>query len=323
MSSGAAGFALLLIFIFQTQIWTSISQGSECLCNSTNSRCDHSGLCRCDPGWEGPLCARCALMPGCVHGSCELPWQCVCEEGWGGRFCSKDLRACHSAPCLHGGTCVMEDSGDITCLCAEGYHGNRCQLRAGPCHQHRWACLNGGQCEDHFGFAASFSCRCLAGFSGARCEVDIDDCVLSPCANGATCSDGVNRFTCSCAPGFSGRFCSVNVDECASRPCANGGRCLDLANAYRCLCRHGYAGPACLTRPDVAPSNHSGRMLRVTLSEHGSAPSLSHTQVIAVVTLAAATLALVLLTATLVLHAHFGLAPYWPRWGRSLRTEKV
>ncbi|XP_033836071.2 protein delta homolog 2 [Periophthalmus magnuspinnatus] len=312
------GTALL---IFLVQIPNSISQGPECLCNSTNSRCDHTGVCRCDPGWEGPLCAHCALMPGCVHGSCELPWQCVCAEGWGGRFCDKDLRACQSAPCLHGGSCVMEDSGDVTCLCADSYHGDRCQLRAGPCHLLRSPCLNGGQCEDQSGFADSFSCRCLSGFSGARCEVDVDDCALSPCANGATCTDGVNRFTCTCASGFSGRFCSVNVDECASRPCANGGRCLDQANGYRCLCRHGYAGPTCLSR--AAPANHSERTLRVTLSERGPAPSLSQTQVVTVVTLGAATGALVTLTATLVLHRHCGHASCWRRWGRSSRTEKV
>uniref|UniRef100_A0A8C6WHK4 EGF-like domain-containing protein n=1 Tax=Neogobius melanostomus TaxID=47308 RepID=A0A8C6WHK4_9GOBI len=255
-------------------------------------------------------------MPGCVHGSCDLPWQCLCEEGWGGRFCSKDLRAClHGAPCLNGGTCVMDEDGDLTCECAQGYHGDRCQLRAGHvCVSER------GQCEDSDGFSDSFLCRCLAGFSGARCEVDIDDCALTPCANGATCTDGVNRFTCTCAAGFSGRFCSVNVDECASRPCANGGRCLDRANGYRCLCRHGYTGPTCQGQLTPAPANHSERTLRVTVSERSSAPSLSQTQVITVLTLAIATLALVTLTATLVLHRHCGHAPC--RWRRGLRTEK-
>ena len=38
-----------------------------------------------------------------------------------------------------------------------------------------------GTCVDKVN---SFSCYCDAGFTGVRCEVDIDDCLLSPCVNG-------------------------------------------------------------------------------------------------------------------------------------------
>ncbi|CAL9688240.1 unnamed protein product [Knipowitschia caucasica] len=273
-------------------------------------------------------------MPGCLHGSCDRPWQCECHEGWGGRFCNKDLRACLSAPCLHGGTCQIADSGDATCVCAHGYHGDRCQLRAGPCHQLRSPCLNGGQCDDQSGFLDTFTCRCLAGFSGRRCEQDVDDCALSPCANGANgananvalcspcangalCVDGVSQFTCVCAAGFSGRFCSVNIDECASRPCANRGRCVDRANGFRCLCRHGYSGPTCLS-PPTPPAN---RTLRVTVRERGPAP-LSQGQLVSVVMLALTTVAMVTVTATLVLHTHCGHI-YSRCWGHCQRTHKI
>ncbi|CAF87407.1 unnamed protein product, partial [Tetraodon nigroviridis] len=59
---------------------------------------------------------------------------------------------------------------------------------------------------------------------------------MAPCANGATCLDGVNRFSCVCPPGFSGRFCTVNLERCVSRPCSNGGRCIDRAGGFRCIC---------------------------------------------------------------------------------------
>ena len=37
--------------------------------------------------------------------------------------------------------------------------------------------------------------------------LDINDCVQSNCANGATCVDGINNYTCSCTPGWEGHFC--------------------------------------------------------------------------------------------------------------------
>ena len=38
-------------------------------------------------------------------------------------------------------------------------------------------------------------------------SLDINECSSSPCQNGATCHDGVNRYTCSCVPGFTGIHC--------------------------------------------------------------------------------------------------------------------
>ena len=38
---------------------------------------------------------------------------------------------------------------------------------------------------------------------------DIDECVSEPCANGATCNDGVNHFDCSCVDGYTGRVCET------------------------------------------------------------------------------------------------------------------
>ncbi|XP_072247537.1 uncharacterized protein dlk2 [Leuresthes tenuis] len=317
---------------------------SDCSCNLTNSRCDESGVCRCDPGWDGEQCDRCVPMPGCVHGSCLQPWQCSCEPGWGGRFCDKDLSVCsQQQPCQNGATCVMEDSGDFTCLCPEGFHGPNCQRRTGPCHQRRSLCKNGGLCDDADGFAEELTCHCLAGFTGPRCENNMDDCLMMPCANGATCLDGVNRFSCVCPAGFTGRFCSINLDDCASRPCLNGGRCLDRAGGFHCVCRPSFTGATCETplrhRNATQPgwttlgwegggawrnsSRNDDRSVKVTVSER-SASSLSGMQFIIVLVLAGMTLGAVVLTAALLLQGHCrdcGHAPCWSSPPASLRGE--
>lgn len=36
---------------------------------------------------------------------------------------------------------------------------------------------------------------------------DINECLSNPCANGGTCTDGVNMYTCACAPGYDGLQC--------------------------------------------------------------------------------------------------------------------
>ncbi|XP_029963409.1 protein delta homolog 2 isoform X2 [Salarias fasciatus] len=317
------------VFVFIAIIQPISGEGGNCSCSFSNSRCDEGGVCRCDPGWDGGRCERCVPMPGCVHGSCLQPWQCSCEPGWGGRFCDKDLSACSLQPCANGATCLMADSGDFSCLCPEGFTGLKCERRIGPCSRRRSPCKNGGLCEDANGFAAELTCRCLAGFSGPRCETDVDDCLMSPCANGATCLDGVNRFSCVCPAGFSGRFCSVNLDDCASRPCLNGGRCLDRAGGFSCVCRTGFAGNACETQlraaqlEGVTPgwegggektqrnavtltNRNSSRqvdgLLRVTVSERGG--RMPRPQLIVLLVLAAMTLAVVALTAILVLQGH-------------------
>uniref|UniRef100_A0A4W6CM00 Delta like non-canonical Notch ligand 2 n=1 Tax=Lates calcarifer TaxID=8187 RepID=A0A4W6CM00_LATCA len=277
---------------------------------------------RCDPGWDGERCERCVPMPGCVHGSCQQPWQCSCEPGWGGHLsvCSEQQ------PCQNGATCVMEDSGEYTCLCPEGFHGRDCQLKTGPCHQRRSPCKNGGLCEDADGFAAELTCRCLAGFTGPRCETNVDDCLMRPCGNGATCLDGVNRFSCLCPAGFTGRFCTVNLDDCVSQPCLNAGRCLDRAGGFHCVCRPGFIGATCETpqrnhdprRPGWTTlgwegGGRGGRLFKVTVSER-RATGLSEVQLIVLLVLAGLTLGVVVLTAAFVLQGHCrdcGHAPCW------------
>lgn len=66
--------------------------------------------------------------------------------------------------------------------------------------------------------------------AGVNCEVEIDECEVTPCQNGATCHDHVGLYTCECLPGYEGINCELDINECYSSPCLHDGRCVDMVN---------------------------------------------------------------------------------------------
>ena len=40
-------------------------------------------------------------------------------------------------------------------------------------------------------------------------SLDVDECVLNPCKNGASCKDKVNGYKCQCKAGYSGTNCET------------------------------------------------------------------------------------------------------------------
>lgn len=174
---------------------------------------------------------------------------------------------------------------------------------------------------------------------GAHCEVNVDDCLMRPCANGATCLDGINRFSCLCPEGFAGRFCTINLDDCASRPCQRGARCRDRVHDFDCLCPSGYGGKTCeLVLPGPAPATladmplgptsamvvpatgpvpHSAGagLLRISVKEvvRRQEARLGESSLVAVVVFGALTATLVLSTVLLTLRAwRRGVCPPGP-----------
>ena len=112
---------------------------------------------------------------------------------------------------------------------------------------------------------------------------EIDDCVNHTCANGGSCTDGINSYSCNCLVGFTGNYCQIgmldlllesfliscvctvhyflccsfltnfgilfslcaDIDDCVNLTCANGGSCVDGVNSYSCSCVAGYTGGHC------------------------------------------------------------------------------
>lgn len=85
----------------------------------------------------------------------------------------------------------------------------------------------------------SFSCQCpsisvnLLGIS--LIAVSLTGPTCNTCAPGFA-QDPANLLSFSC---------SLNINECASTPCQNGGSCVDYINKYQCLCVSGYSGANC------------------------------------------------------------------------------
>uniref|UniRef100_A0A8C9QDN8 Protein delta homolog 1 n=1 Tax=Spermophilus dauricus TaxID=99837 RepID=A0A8C9QDN8_SPEDA len=194
-------------------------------CDPKNGFCEDDNVCRCQPGWQGPLCDQCVTSPGCVNGLCEEPWQCICKD-WDFFLYPPDVRACTSTPCSNNGTCVDLDSGRYECSCPPGFSGQDCQEKDGPCVINGSPCQHGGTCVDDEGRASHASCLCPPGFSGNFCEIVANSCTPNPCENDGVCTDIGGDFRCRCPAGFIDKTCSRPVTICASSPCQNGGTCL-------------------------------------------------------------------------------------------------
>ncbi|KAH3877528.1 hypothetical protein DPMN_001401 [Dreissena polymorpha] len=91
----------------------------------------------------------------------------------------------------------------------------------------------------------TYECICIKGYEGNNCSNEIDECSESPCANGAVCNDKIGTYECDCTAGFTGTNCSEEIDECDSTPCFNNGTCIDKFDGFSCVCYGGFYGDLC------------------------------------------------------------------------------
>uniref|UniRef100_A0A8C2SPN7 Protocadherin Fat 4 n=1 Tax=Coturnix japonica TaxID=93934 RepID=A0A8C2SPN7_COTJA len=141
----------------------------------------------------------------------------------GVRIESVDHNSCLQSPCQNGGSCIR-------------------RLAVGPAlksHESIPVIIVANEP------LRPFMCRCMPGYEGTLCEIDIDECLPSPCHNDGTCHNLVGGFSCSCPDGFTGMACERDVNECLSNPCKNGAACQNFPGTFNCICKTGYTGKTC------------------------------------------------------------------------------
>lgn len=49
----------------------------------------------------------------------------------------------------------------------------------------------------------------MTGYYSVNVYIDIDECAINICSNGAACQNTVGHFSCTCPPGFTGARCDI------------------------------------------------------------------------------------------------------------------
>ena len=106
-------------------------------------------------------------------------FSCTCPLGFSASLCEIPVpNVCDSAPCQHGGMCILRTLDNYTCSCQNGFRGSRCESVD---HCALQPCKNGATCTS---LSHTYKCTCAPGFSGNNCAVDIDECKTNPCIHG-------------------------------------------------------------------------------------------------------------------------------------------
>ncbi|CAH1259087.1 VWDE [Branchiostoma lanceolatum] len=101
-------------------------------------------------------------------------------------------------------------------------------------------CQNGGSCPS-FALESPDNINCTCNgteFTGPLCDVDVDECLDSPCDHGV-CNNTVGGFHCECEQYYTGPLCDQET-PCFSNPCPDNGTCADIPGTIQCtICPDG------------------------------------------------------------------------------------
>lgn len=264
--------------------------GVDCGLHGRCATRDGQATCLCDDGYRttGTACVLdpCALDP-CAYGVCvaigDAP-SCRCDQGYAGSLCDRCADGymprggrcvtgdpCEGDPCVFG-LCAMVD-GAVTCACHQGYAGALCDRCADGYFAEGLRCVTRsvcdpnpcihGDCRPRNGAA---ECACREGYAGATCEdcaegwvrdglrcvpATGDPCDPNPCGaedvhRNACVADGAAAL-CLCDDGYAfvdGWCVAGATDPCDPNPCPDGlnrSACVpDESGGHACLCDDGF-----------------------------------------------------------------------------------
>jgi hypothetical protein len=189
-------WGLVAVGLINECVYTPCQNGGTCLDLFADYKC------ACVAGWKSRHCETdineclskpCLNAARCTDSTSDplLPidaFSCACARGYAngmclpgfaaalskactvrvGAVCDWDLDECLSFPCQRGSICIESSTdssvqGDaFACQCREGWANGRCD------------------------FAYTPDCSVL---EGGTCATDINECISTPCKNGAVCTD--------------------------------------------------------------------------------------------------------------------------------------
>merc|ERR1711871_527510 len=154
--------------------------------------------CKCDPGWQGVVCADPLCPNDCgEHGTCDK-LICKCESGWEGVACQN--QKC-GGDCFGNGECI-----NGTCKCRADGPGlgfnvhTDCATLMCPKGNSHYECSGHGVCSNG-------TCMCGSKYQGPACGAKR---CPNDCSDAGLCNATTGK--CSCAKGYSG-------DDCSFRTC--------------------------------------------------------------------------------------------------------
>ena len=104
--------------------------------------------------------------------------------------------------------------GSFDCSGSPGFEYNNmtksCDIDVDECETGVDSCARDSQiCFNNVG---GFECICSnAGVTGQLCDLDVDECLDSPCSNGGSCTNTDGDFICECATGWTGATVKLEI----------------------------------------------------------------------------------------------------------------